>query len=161
MNGFSLFIEHIPIVSGIKLVIRTPQCLQKTCFLNACLRWISRLLLREMDRKFKIGGTIGFGDSYLWFLFRHFNVFRLHAILNDAAGAVWAHSGKGLGYCYMIGRGPSSCVLVHVTRLLFCLYVKLFLPSIFNAVDFLSSMFCILLENELPDKPLYRNWVFF
>ena len=51
-----------------------------------------------MDQKFKFGGTIGYGDPYLQFLFRHFNVIRLHAILNYAAGAVEAHSGKGPGY---------------------------------------------------------------
>ena len=28
-------------------------------------------------------------------LFRHFKVFRLHAILHDAAGPMRAHSGKG------------------------------------------------------------------
>ena len=49
------------------------------------------------------GGTIRYGDFYLEFLFRHFKVFRLHALLHDAAGAVWAHSGKGRDYCYMIG----------------------------------------------------------
>ena len=43
------------------------------------------------------------------FLFRHFKVFRLHAILHDGAGAERAHSGKGPGYRYMIGRGPNSC----------------------------------------------------
>ena len=68
-----------------------------------------------MDEKFEFGGTIGYGDSYLEFLFRHFKVFRIRAILHDAAGAVRAHSGKGPGYCYMIGRGPNSCMLGHVT----------------------------------------------
>ena len=63
-------------------------------------------------------------------------VFRLHAILHDAAGAVRSHSGKGPGYCHMIVRGPNSCLLGYVTGLFFCLYVKLFLPSIFNFVDF-------------------------
>ena len=63
-------------------------------------------------------------------------VFRLHTILHDAAGAVRAQSGKGIGYCYMTGRGPISCLLGHVTGPLFCLYVKLFLPSFFNSVDF-------------------------
>ena len=57
---------------------------------------------------------------------------RLHAILHGAAGAVRAHS----GHCYMIGRGPNLCLIGHVTGLLFCLYVKIFLPSIFNSVDF-------------------------
>ena len=69
-------------------------------------------------------------------IFRYFKVFRLHAKLHDAAGAVPAHSGKGSGYCYIIGRGPKSCLLGHVTGLLLCLYVKLFLPSIFNSGKF-------------------------
>ena len=56
-----------------------------------------------MEQKVKLGGTIGYGDSYLEFLFRHCKVFRLHAILHDAAGAIPAHSNKGPGYCYMIG----------------------------------------------------------
>ena len=112
------------------------KSVRKSLFLSACFCWDSRLSLREMGQKFKFGGTIGYGDSYLEFLFRHFKVFRLHQILHDAAGAVQAHSGKGPGYCYMIGRGPNSCLLGHVTGLLFCLYVKIFLPSIFNSVDF-------------------------
>ena len=72
--------------------------------------------------------------------------------LYDAAGAVRTHSGKGPGYCYMIRRGPSSFLLGHVTGRLFCLYVKLFLPSIFNSVDFWSSLYCIVLDKELADE---------
>ena len=120
---------------GLKLSFEH-NSVRKNLFLSACFCWDSRLSLREMDEKFKFGGTIGYGNSYLELLFRHFKIFRLHAILHDAAGAVRANSGKGLGYCYMIGRGPNSCLLGHVTGLLFCLYVKIFLPSIFNSVDF-------------------------
>ena len=109
---------------------------RKNLFLSACFCWYSRLSLREMDQKFKFGGLIGFGNSCLDSLFRYSKVLRLHATLHDAAGAVRSHSGKGLGYCYMIGRGPNSCLLGHVTGLLFCLYVKIFPPSIFNSVDF-------------------------
>ena len=109
---------------------------RKNLFLSACFCWDSRLSLREMDQKFKFGGTIGYGDSYLEFLFRHFKVFRLQAILHDAAGAVRAHSGKGPGYCYLVGPGPKSCLPDHVTGLLFCLHVKLFQPSIFKFVNF-------------------------
>ena len=108
---------------------------RKNLFLSACFCWDSRLSLRKMDQNFIFGGTIGYGKSCLEFLFRHFKVFRLHAKLHDAVGAVQAHSGKGLCYCYMIGRGPNSCFLGHMTVLLFCLYVKIFLPSIFNSVD--------------------------
>ena len=119
---------------GLKMSLED-NSVRKNLFLSACFCWDSRLFLREIDQKFKFGGTIGYGDSYLEFLFRHFKIFRLHAILHDAAGAVRAHSGRGPGYCYMIGRGPNLCFLGHVTGLLFCLYVKSFLPSIFNSFD--------------------------
>ena len=97
---------------------------RKNLFLSACFCWDSRLSLREMHQKHKFVGTLGYGNSYLELLFRHFKKFRLHAILHDAAEAVRAHSGKSPGYCYMIGRGPSSCLLGHLTGLLFCLYVQ-------------------------------------
>ena len=104
---------------------------RKNLFLSACFCWEGRLSLREMDQKYKFGGTIGYWASYLEFLFRQFIVIRLHAILHDAAGAVGAHSGRGLGYCYMNGRGPNSRFLGNVDGLHFSVYVKPFLPSIF------------------------------
>ena len=67
---------------------------------------------------------------------RQFKVFRLHAILYNAAGPVRAHIGKGAGYCYMIGCGPNSCLFGDPTGLLCCPYVNLFLPSIFNSANF-------------------------
>ena len=84
---------------------------RKNLFLSACFCWDSRLSLRKMDQKFKFGGTLGYGNPYLEFLLHHFKVFRLHAILLDAAESVRAHSGKDSGYCYMIERGPISCLL--------------------------------------------------
>ena len=128
---------------------------RKNLFLSACFCWDSRLSLREIDQKF--GGLIGYGNSCLDSVFRYSKVFRLHAILHDAAGAVRSHSGKGPGYCYMIGRGPNSCLLGHVTGLLFCLYVKIFRPSIFISVDFWSSMSCILLDIELTEKNIIKE----
>ena len=121
------------------------------------LWWDSRLSLREMDQKIKIDGTIGYGDSYMEFLFRQFKMFRLHAKPHDAAGAVRAHSGTRLGYCYMIGGGPISCLLGHVTGLLLCLYVKIFLPSIFNSVDVWSSMSLIVLDIELTVGNIFKE----
>ena len=105
------------------------NCVRKSLFQSACFCWDSRLSLREMDQKIKLDGAIGYGDSYLADLFRHFKIFRLHPILHDAAGAVRAHSGKGLGYCYMIGGGRNSCLLGQVTGLLFSLYIKIFCPA--------------------------------
>ena len=71
-------------------------------FLGACFCWESRLP-GEMDRRIKFGGTIGYGDSKLEFVIRHFEVIILHALLLDAAGAVTARTKKGVGNCYMIG----------------------------------------------------------
>ena len=120
---------------GIKLSFEH-NSVRKNLFPKACFCWGSKLSIHEMDQKLNFDGLSGYGNSYLDSVFRYSKVFRLYAILHDAAGAVRSHSGKGPGYCLMIGRGPSSCFLGHVTGLLFCLYVKLFLPSIFNSIDF-------------------------
>ena len=136
--------------SGLKLSFEN-NSVCKNLFLSAGFCWDSRLSLREIDQNINLVEPLFMGTQ-TWNFFRHFNVFRLHAILHDAAGAVRARSGKGPGYCYMIGRGPNSCLLGHVTGLLFCLYVRLFLPSIFNFIDFWSGMSCIALNFELADK---------
>ena len=119
--------------------------------------WNSRLFLREMDQKFPFSGLIGYANSSLDSVFRYSKVFRLHARLHNAAGAVRAHSGKGPGYCYMIGRGSCFCLLGHVTGQFFCLYVKIFLPSIFNCVDFWSSMSCIVQDIELTARNIIKE----
>ena len=130
---------------------------RKNLFLSACFCWDSSLSLGEMDQKFIFRRLIGYGNSCLHSVFHYSKVFGLHAKLNDAAAAVRSHTGKGPGYCYMIGRGPNSCLLGHVTGLLFCLYVKLFLPSIFNSVDFWSSMSLIVLDIELTEKNIINE----
>ena len=84
-------------------------------------------------------------------------MFRLHTILHDAARAVRAHSGKGPIYCYMIGRGPISCLLGQVTGLLFCLYVKVFLLSIFTSVDFRNSLSLTVLDTELTEEDTIKE----
>ena len=137
-QGLKMSFEHISV--------------RKNLFLDACFCWDSRLSLREMDQKFKFGGLIGFENSCLDPVFRYSKVFRLHAKLHDATAAVRSHSGKGPGYCYMIGRGPNSCLLGHVTRLLLCLYEKIFPPSKFNSVDFCSCLSLIELDVEVTEK---------
>ena len=141
---------------GLKMSFEHNSC-RKNVFLSACFCWDSRLSSREMDQKFIFGGLIGFGNSYLDSVIRYSKFFRLHAILHDAAGAVRTHSGKSSGYCYMIGRGPNSCLLGHVTWLLFCLYVKTFLPCNFNSVDFWNSMSLIVLDKELTYKNIIKE----
>ena len=133
--GVIFLISVFRLYPGLKMTFKH-KSVRKNLFLIACFCWYSGLSLHDMDQKFKFGGLVGYGKSHLDSVCRYSKVFRLHAILHDAAAAVRAHSGKGPGYCYMIGRGPNSCLLGHVTGLLFRLYVKIFLPSIFNSVDF-------------------------
>ena len=97
-------------------------------FLSACFCWEFRLSLREMDQKYKFDETIGNGDSYSEFLFRHLKVFTLDTILHDAARAVRVQSGKGPGYCYKICRGPVPSLLGRVTGLQKYFCVKFVLP---------------------------------
>ena len=141
---------------GLKLSIDHNSA-RKNLFLSASFWWDSRISAHEMDQKFKIGRTIGYGDSNLEFIFRHFKVFRLHAILHDAARAVRAHIGKGPDYCYSIGRGRNSCLLGDVTGLFFCLYVNFFLASIFNPVDFWSIVSCLEQAIEQAEKLIWRD----
>ena len=72
---------------GLKMSIEH-NSVRKNLFLSACFCWDSGISSCEMDRKFKLGGLIGYGNSCLDSVFRYSKVFRLHALLHDAAGAV-------------------------------------------------------------------------
>ena len=89
-----------------------------------------------MDHIFLFGGVLGYGEAYWDFVFSHSKVFILHATVHDAAGQVGSHRCKVPSFCYNFGREPTSCVLGQVTGLVTCFYKKLFLPSIFNSVNF-------------------------
>ena len=56
-----------------------------------------KISLREMNELYPHGGLIGYGDSYLDSVLRYSKVFRLHAILHDAGGAVYTEKRKGPG----------------------------------------------------------------
>ena len=130
---------------------------RKNLFFSACYIWNDKISLQVIDQKFPLSGLIGHGNSYLDSILYYSKVFRLHAILHDAAGAVRSHLCKGHGYYYMIGQGPNSCFLGHVTGLLFCLYVKNFVPSIFNSVDSRNRMCLIVLKTELTVKNIFKK----
>ena len=134
-NGCFLSNEHVTVGRGLKLSFEHKK-VSENLFLSARFCWDFRLFSRKMDHIFTLGGNFGCGDSYLEFFFRQFKLFKLHVLLYDAAGAKKALSGKGPGYCYVIGRKPISGLFRQVTRLLFCLYVNLFLPSICKSLDF-------------------------
>ena len=128
MDAFFLM-SFLRLYPGLKMSFEH-NIFRKNLFLSASFCGDSRLYLREVDKKFKFGGRIGYGNFCLDSLFRHFKLFRLHATQHNTSGAVRAHTGKGLGYCYMIGRGPNSCLLGHMTGLLFRLYVRIFLSPL-------------------------------
>ena len=65
------------------------------------------------------------------YLFANSKMFRLHAILHDAVESVKSTTNKGLGYCYVLPRFPSSCFLGHVTELLFYLDIKIFASTFY------------------------------
>ena len=108
----------------------------KNSLLGAFGGWDGKFLLREVLKTFMLTGSIGYGNSYLEFIFCHFGVFRLHAILHNVVIKVQSQSGTGLVYSCTFGSGPNSCVLVHMIGILLGLYVKLSLPSISKNVDF-------------------------
>ena len=119
--------------SGLKLYSPFEKnTLRKNLFLSVCPCLDPKISLRELNDLYPHGGLIGYGDSYLDSRLRFSILFRLHAILHDAAGAVYTEKRKRPGHCYMIRRGPNSCLFGQITGLLFCLYLKFFVPSIFN-----------------------------
>ena len=120
---------------------------RKNLFLSACFCWYSRFSLHDMDQKIKFGGLIGYGISYLDSVFRYPKVFRLDAILHDAARAVRSHSGKGPGYFYIIGRGPNSCLLGPVWTTLLPLR---------KTLSTLHFQLCRLLKQDVFDCARYR-----
>ena len=92
--------------------------------------------LKEIDQKFPFGGLTGYANSCMDYFFANSNVFRLHIVLHDAAGSVKSTTCKGPGYYYVLPSFPSSCFVGHVSGLFFCLYVKLFVSSVYALFDF-------------------------
>ena len=88
-----LFLKSIfRLFPGLKMSIEN-NSVRRNLFLSANFCWNSTLSLRQMDQKLKFGGLIGYGMSCLDSVFFYSKVFRLHAILHDAAGAVRSLSG--------------------------------------------------------------------
>ena len=107
-NGCPLLISTFRLYLGVQLSFE--HIFARKVFFKCMLHvsvGILDFFIREMDQKCNFGWIINYGDTYLEFLFRQFKVFRLHSILEDTAGAVRAHSRKGPGYCYIIGRWPN------------------------------------------------------
>ena len=88
------------------------NCTRKNLILSLFYYWARTISLRVMDQKFLHCRKVCYRDSYLDSVFCYTKVFRLHAILHDAAGAVRLQTGEEPGYCHMIGQGPNCFWLV-------------------------------------------------
>ena len=71
----------------------------------------------------------------------------------STTGAYWQNS----DYC-TVESEPNSCLLGYLTRLVSCLYVKLFLPAFFNLVKSWSSISSIALHLERKGKISIRDF---
>jgi hypothetical protein len=109
--------------------------LRKNYFLAACKLLDESVYLANVHEDCPYGGTIGIGDSRLDKLFRHFKIFRLHAIMHDAAGHMRERYNVGPGYCYVLNHFPiNSCLIAHISGLAYCIYLKVF-SSFYNVLE--------------------------
>ena len=100
---------------------------RKNYFIAACKTLDNSIILDIANTTRPYGGTIGIGNSRLDVILKHFKIFRLHAILHDAAGYMRDCHEVGPGYCYVWNNFPiNSCLLGHITGLSYCIYLKLF-----------------------------------
>ena len=88
-----------------------------------------------MDQNVPFGGLIGYGNSCIDF-FANLKIFRLHALLYDAAGSVKSTTHEEPGYGFVLPRFSSSCFLGHVTGLFFCIYIETFASTVYALFDF-------------------------
>ena len=75
---------------------------RKNCFLCTCI--VLDPIFKEMDQKFPFRGLIGYGNSCMEYFFVSSTIFRLQAVLHDAAESVKSTTQKGPGYCYVLPR---------------------------------------------------------
>ena len=101
-NGRTLSSQRVLLLLRFEAPLYKKYCaLKPSIYICHCLD--ANISFYKMDRKFTFGGIICYRDSHLDKILRFSKVFTLHAILHDAAGSVYLHNGKGLGYWYMIG----------------------------------------------------------
>lgn len=108
---------------------------RKNLFLSTCKILDETVDLNKVDMMFPYGGLVGRGNSCLDSIFNKSKLFRLHAILHDAAGSIKSYTEQGPGYCYMHGLLPNCCLMGHITGLLFCFYIKIFNSNLYKLFD--------------------------
>ena len=103
--------------------------IRKNYFIAACKLLDDSVCIQNIEEDNPYGGTIGIGNSKLDILFRWSKIFRLHAIMHDAAGYMRRQHNVGPGYCYVFSGCPiNSCLLGHLSGILYCSFLKFFSP---------------------------------
>ena len=137
---------------------------RKNLFVSASYCWDSSITLRELEQKFWQGGEIGDGDLYLDFVLCYFKIFRLHAILPEAAGAVRLQTGRGPGYCphdwlrsKLLPAWPRDWTII--------LSLRKNLPTLYFQFNWLLKQYVfIVLDIELIEKNINKElglfWLF-
>lgn len=100
---------------------------RKNAFLAVCYCIDKEINLRDVNDFAEFGGLIGPGNSCLDKYFRHFKLFRLHAIFHDAFGFMKSNYDVGPGYVYALSPKAifaNSMFLGHITGLAYWLYMK-------------------------------------
>ena len=127
---------------------------RKSLFLSACFSWDSRIFFTwDGPKKLNLVEPLVLGTrtwSFYFAISEYLDYTQYYMLLLEQCRHIVAK----VRYRSMIGRWTNSSSLDHVTGLLFCLYVKLFIPSVFNSVEFWGSMSCIVLGIELADKKI-------
>ena len=81
------------------------------------------------------GGLIGIDDSSLDKYLTDSKILRLHAIFYDAAGFVDEAYNTGPIYCYMLPRNCNSSLIVRLSGITFCFFVKLTRPELYQLLE--------------------------
>ena len=108
---------------------------RKNYFLAVCCELNPMLNANHLSNLAPHGGIIGIDDSKLDRIFKHSKIFRMHAVIHDAAGLVKSISNKGPGYSYILPLPISCCFFGHVFGLIFCTYIKTFKHSLYKRFD--------------------------
>ena len=77
---------------------------RKNYFLAVCYSHDPSVDLELVNERAPFGGIIRIGNLKLENIFGNFKIFKLHAVLNDAAGFMRTNYSKGPGYIYFSNR---------------------------------------------------------
>lgn len=100
---------------------------RKRLFHAACKTVLGENLYQrnKIDMEAPYGGLIGMNNSFLESFLKYSKTMRVHAALHDAFGFCKTNYDKGPGYSYVIPLPWNSCLLGHLTGILYVVYIRL------------------------------------